>query len=170
MILNDMGRIALQCLLKIPQHFPDAILHEYIVMPNHIHGIIELVANDVTVGVQNFEPLPTDNPINNPTIKRMMRRTHHPRCQRLRAYCRLHLFQSHQLFLPHKNVNRRSRHRPMLPNLVFEKSFIRLLHPLRQIAEKDKTRNSRFGQLGNVFDFDYFALVHGRRRFFYNRE
>ena len=29
-------------------------LHEHIVMPNHIHGIIELRKNPV--GVQNFEP------------------------------------------------------------------------------------------------------------------
>jgi putative transposase len=53
MILNDAGKIADECWLKIPEHFPNAILHEHIVMPNHVHGIIEL-----TVGVQNFEPLP----------------------------------------------------------------------------------------------------------------
>src|ERR1035437_1338664 len=42
MILNDAGKIAEQCWLSIPEHFPNAILHEYVVMPNHIHGIIEL--------------------------------------------------------------------------------------------------------------------------------
>jgi len=45
MILNDAGKIAVQCWLEIPQHFPNVILHEYIVMPNHIHGIIELITD-----------------------------------------------------------------------------------------------------------------------------
>ena len=55
MILNDAGKIANECWLEIPKHFPNAILHEYIVMPNHIHGIIELA------GVENFQPLPQRN-------------------------------------------------------------------------------------------------------------
>jgi REP element-mobilizing transposase RayT len=42
MILNDTGNIAQQCWLDIPQHFPNVELHEYVVMPNHIHGIVEL--------------------------------------------------------------------------------------------------------------------------------
>ncbi|WP_114779340.1 transposase [Botryobacter ruber] len=53
MILNDAGKIAQEYWLQIPNHFPNTILHEYIIMPNHVHGIIELT----TVGVQNFEPL-----------------------------------------------------------------------------------------------------------------
>lgn len=43
MILNEYGKIANQCWLEIPNHFPNAILHEHIIMPNHIHGIVELV-------------------------------------------------------------------------------------------------------------------------------
>ncbi|HYG03090.1 MAG TPA: hypothetical protein VD927_11645 [Chryseosolibacter sp.] len=35
--------IADKCWLEIPKHFPRVVLHEHIVMPNHIHGIIELV-------------------------------------------------------------------------------------------------------------------------------
>jgi REP element-mobilizing transposase RayT len=53
MILNDLGKIAQQCWLEIPQHFPHTILHEYVLMPNHIHGIIELTD---TVGAKNFSP------------------------------------------------------------------------------------------------------------------
>ena len=44
MSLNDVGKIADECWLEIPKHFPNAILHEHIVMPNHVHGIIELTA------------------------------------------------------------------------------------------------------------------------------
>ena len=51
MILNSAGKIVNECWLEIPKHFPNAILHEHIIMPNHVHGIIELVSN---VGVENY--------------------------------------------------------------------------------------------------------------------
>ncbi|MDR2652774.1 MAG: transposase [Prevotellaceae bacterium] len=54
MLLNDLGKITQQYWLEIPQHFPHAILHEYIIMPNHIHGIIELTG----VGAKNVSPNP----------------------------------------------------------------------------------------------------------------
>ena len=60
MILNENGYWTEKCWLEIPLHFPNAILHEHIVMPNHIHGIIELTDNnnvnddDDDVGVENF--------------------------------------------------------------------------------------------------------------------
>ena len=53
MVLNDFGKIASQCWIEIPQHFPHAVLHEYIIMPNHVHGIIEL---ETHVGAKNFSP------------------------------------------------------------------------------------------------------------------
>ena len=56
MILNDAGIIADSCWLEIPKHFPNAVLHEYIIMPNHVHGIIELTDSTMdvqTVGVGN---------------------------------------------------------------------------------------------------------------------
>ena len=43
MILNDAGLQAKKSWQDIPNHFPNAVLHEYIIMPNHIHGIIEFV-------------------------------------------------------------------------------------------------------------------------------
>ena len=51
MMLNDAGAIANDCWLNIPNHFPNAILHEYVIMPNHVHGIIELV------GANNHSPV-----------------------------------------------------------------------------------------------------------------
>ena len=58
MLLNDAGKIADECWLNIPVHFPTAILHPHIVMPNHIHGIIELsIPNE---GAENLLPLPED--------------------------------------------------------------------------------------------------------------
>jgi len=62
MRLNEFGKIAHQCWLEIPQHFPHVQLDEFVVMPDHIHGII--VLNNivvVVVGVQNIEPLQNQN-------------------------------------------------------------------------------------------------------------
>jgi REP element-mobilizing transposase RayT len=42
MVLNKCGEIATQCWREIPQHFPHTVLHEYVIMPDHLHGIIEI--------------------------------------------------------------------------------------------------------------------------------
>jgi REP element-mobilizing transposase RayT len=55
MILNEVGKIANDCWLAIPDHFPHAVLHEHIVMPNHVHGIVELTGDDV--GANHHSPL-----------------------------------------------------------------------------------------------------------------
>ena len=39
--LSDIGRIALKYWLEIPKHFDNVKLDEYIIMPNHIHGILD---------------------------------------------------------------------------------------------------------------------------------
>ena len=46
MRLNNIGSMAGQCWLEIPKHFPNVILDEYIIMPNHTHGII-FIDNDM---------------------------------------------------------------------------------------------------------------------------
>jgi len=62
MILNDAGKIANEYWMDIPKHFPNAVLHEHIVMPNHVHGIIELIENGSKyVGAENFLPLQSPN-------------------------------------------------------------------------------------------------------------
>ena len=43
MHLNECGRIADLCWQKIPEHFPNAILDEYQIMPEHLHGVLHLV-------------------------------------------------------------------------------------------------------------------------------
>lgn len=54
MVLNDAGKMVERCWLEIPDHYPSVELDEFVIMPNHIHGII--VIPDF-VGVQDFEPL-----------------------------------------------------------------------------------------------------------------
>lgn len=58
-ILSEIGKIANACWLEIPKHYPNTVLHEYVIMPNHIHGIIEIVGsnNHSTVhGENNHSP------------------------------------------------------------------------------------------------------------------
>jgi len=46
MVLSEIGKIALTCWQEIPVHFPFIQLDTYIVMPNHVHGIIEIQKSD----------------------------------------------------------------------------------------------------------------------------
>jgi len=54
MILNDAGLMAEKCWRCIPAHFPHVALDEFVVMPNHIHGILSII---VPVGAKNISPL-----------------------------------------------------------------------------------------------------------------
>ena len=40
MRLNEIGQIVIECWNRIPQHFPSVELGEFVIMPNHFHGII----------------------------------------------------------------------------------------------------------------------------------
>lgn len=63
MILSKIGETALTCWLDIPNHFPFVKLDAFIVMPNHIHGIIIIDKPDNNnvdgchVETQNFASL-----------------------------------------------------------------------------------------------------------------
>jgi putative transposase len=43
MVLSDIGKIAEKYWREIPVHFPFVKLDEFIIMPNHVHGIIGIV-------------------------------------------------------------------------------------------------------------------------------
>lgn len=47
MRLNAFGRIVERCWYALPNHYPNVELDAFVVMPNHIHGIILLVGDDV---------------------------------------------------------------------------------------------------------------------------
>lgn len=60
MILNDAGRMIEQEWLNLKERFPHIELHEYVVMPDHFHGILEITnVGAPLVGVQNSD---VDNP------------------------------------------------------------------------------------------------------------
>ena len=65
MNLAAVGQSAQDCWQAIPDHFPFVILDEFVVMPNHVHGIIVIdkpVPDPVdthVVETQNFASLPS---------------------------------------------------------------------------------------------------------------
>ena len=66
MFLSNIGEKVNDCWQEIPNHFPQIVLHDYVIMPNHIHGIIEINNIDVIesniggiVGANNYSPLRT---------------------------------------------------------------------------------------------------------------
>jgi putative transposase len=69
MLLNDWGKMVRKCWTEIPAHQPNIALDEFIIMPNHIHGIIFIhqTVGDYgnIVGVQYIEPLHNHNSTNN---------------------------------------------------------------------------------------------------------
>jgi len=57
MRLSSYGEIIRLSWLELPQHYTNAELDVFVIMPNHIHGIIFLT--DVGAGLK---PAPTDSP------------------------------------------------------------------------------------------------------------
>ncbi len=70
MYFSEIGKIAQNCWNEIPVHFPFVILDAFIVMPNHVHGILVIdktvselnemkTMNGATVETQNLASLQT---------------------------------------------------------------------------------------------------------------
>lgn len=57
MHLNTFGKIAEQCWREIPEHFKNVELGEFIIMPNHVHGII-IINESVSVETGHALSLP----------------------------------------------------------------------------------------------------------------
>jgi len=66
MILCEIGKISEKCWNEIPIHYPCVQLDKYVIMPNHIHGILKIIDNDYVwvenvgvknVGAENLQPL-----------------------------------------------------------------------------------------------------------------
>jgi len=60
MRLNQMRHIVRQCWLAIPDHFPHVLLDEFVVMPNHVHGILVIMPTH-DVGATHASPLQNDD-------------------------------------------------------------------------------------------------------------
>lgn len=57
MVLNDAGLMVEKCWNAIPEHFPHVGLDYYVVMPNHVHGILFIGDAPGMVGAKNFSPV-----------------------------------------------------------------------------------------------------------------
>jgi putative transposase len=68
MVLNEMGEIAQACWVQIPDHFPSTWMDSFVIMPNHLHGIIWIGP----VGARHAVPLPI-NEISVPTFGQPVR-------------------------------------------------------------------------------------------------
>lgn len=55
MLLNQYGEIIQSCWSTIPSHYPNVSLDSFIIMPNHVHGII--IIKD-SVNVAGLKPAP----------------------------------------------------------------------------------------------------------------
>ena len=54
--LDDVGRTVHACWNEIPDHFPYVTVDEFVVMPNHVHGIFFIVDAPI-VRAKNLSPL-----------------------------------------------------------------------------------------------------------------
>ena len=59
MELTAVGRIGHESWIAIPSHFPSVSLHAFVIMPNHVHGIIEIGCQ---AGAQHAAPLQRTDP------------------------------------------------------------------------------------------------------------
>ena len=69
MTLNDAGMMVENEWLKLPERFTNIQLHEYIVMPNHFHAILEIVGATLVVA-QNDTVVRNDVIVQNDVIVR----------------------------------------------------------------------------------------------------
>ncbi|MBL7995054.1 transposase [bacterium] len=74
---NEFAKIVRECWNDLPNHYPSVKLDAFVIMPNHIHGIIIILDDDHGVGAglgvdvgAGFKPAPTTNTTNTNTPKR----------------------------------------------------------------------------------------------------
>ena len=69
MVLNDAGKMIETQWQELTKRFPNIVLHQYVVMPNHVHGIIQIVETAVVgaalVAARNNSP---ENPVGAPLV------------------------------------------------------------------------------------------------------
>src|SRR5690554_1371965 len=96
MVLNEYGQIAYNEWMKTPEIRPNVKLHEFVVMPNHIHGIIQLL--DIGRGELHS---PDDNKLHSPNDNEI----HSPDDNELHSPDdnKLHLPDDNRLHLPDDN-------------------------------------------------------------------
>ncbi|MFA6096965.1 MAG: transposase [Candidatus Paceibacterota bacterium] len=82
MILNKCGEIAKKCWLDLPSHYKNCILVEWIIMPNHMHGIIAIDNTAIAMVVTGLKPVTTDKQFKKYSLSEIIRgfKTFSSRC------------------------------------------------------------------------------------------
>jgi putative transposase len=65
MRLNQYGQIVRECLEAIPEHFDNAAVDQFVVMPNHVHSIVVIM----NVGARHAVPLTRGERFGKPMAK-----------------------------------------------------------------------------------------------------
>ena len=94
MVLNQCGEIIQRCWDDLPNHYPNCRLDAFVIMPNHVHGIVwidnSVLRSDADAGVgTGFKPVPTDSEpvsINNINIKPIPATKIHGLSEMIRAF------------------------------------------------------------------------------------
>ncbi len=60
---TEQSKIARECWLDLPNHYPNCVLDVFVVMPNHVHGII-IIDNQINSVETGFKPVSTTNRVN----------------------------------------------------------------------------------------------------------
>jgi len=72
--LSAIGDIANECWLNIPHHFPHFTLDEFVIMPNHVHGIVLIEKPYVAVN-PDFKLIETDKESKHPRFRNQRKNT-----------------------------------------------------------------------------------------------
>jgi REP element-mobilizing transposase RayT len=59
-VLSHLGKVVAACWLDIPKHYPSVDVDAFVVMPNHVHGIV--VITDYADNANVMSPLPPKRP------------------------------------------------------------------------------------------------------------
>jgi REP element-mobilizing transposase RayT len=68
MILTKTGQIAANHWLNIPNHFPFIELINFVVMPNHVHGLLKIHDNDVDITSETLHATSLQHSVQNRII------------------------------------------------------------------------------------------------------
>jgi len=60
--LTEAGRVAKACWLAIPEHFLGIEPGGFVVMPDHVHGLVRMPASEGAVGAKNVSPIQPPTP------------------------------------------------------------------------------------------------------------
>jgi len=67
MLFSEIGETAKQCLVNIPKHYPCVRLEQFVVMPNHIHGILSILPGNAIIHARSSNEGGQSENANNPT-------------------------------------------------------------------------------------------------------